>query len=196
MAHCWPSPAIFRPARSSLRRCCSAARCSRSKASSAPGRRSPPRAPPLNRLSRAFESVGEQRLYTALPAPKGLIEVEEVGLRGREGKPILIGISFKAEPGKILGIIGPSGSGKTTLGKIIVGALAPTVGAVRIDGARMTDWDQDELGRYIGYMPQESSLFEGTIKENISRFDAAPATTRTQSDRQGRGRRGEGSRGP
>ncbi|HUP66680.1 MAG TPA: type I secretion system permease/ATPase [Sphingomicrobium sp.] len=124
----------------------------------------------LHRLSRAFESVGEQRLYTALPAPTGLIDVEEVGLRGREGKPILIGISFKAEPGKVLGIIGASGSGKTTLGKIIVGALEPTVGAVRIDGARLSDWDQDELGRHIGYMPQESSLFEGTIKENISRF--------------------------
>jgi ATP-binding cassette subfamily C protein len=125
----------------------------------------------VHRLTRAFETIGEQRLYTALPAPNGLIEVEEVGMRGRDAKPILIGISFKAEPGKILGIIGPSGSGKTTLGKIMVGALAPTVGAVRMDGARFTDWDQDELGKYIGYMPQESSLFEGTIKENISRFD-------------------------
>ena len=127
----------------------------------------------LQRLTRAFEAVGEQRLYTALPAPKGLIDVEEVGMRGRDAKPILIGVNFKAEPGKILGIIGPSGSGKTTLGKIIVGALAPTIGAVRIDGARLTDWDQDELGKHIGYMPQESSLFEGTIKENISRFDRA-----------------------
>ena len=127
----------------------------------------------LQRLTRAFETISEQRLYTALPAPKGLIDVEEVGLRAREGKPILVGISFKAEPGKVLGIIGPSGSGKTTLGKIIVGALAPTVGAVRIDGARLSDWDQDELGQHIGYMPQESSLFEGTIKENISRFAVA-----------------------
>ena len=65
---------------------------------------------------------------------------------GRDGRPILMGISFRAEPGKILGIIGPSGSGKTTLGKIIVGAIQPTIGAVRIDGARLTDWDQDELG--------------------------------------------------
>jgi len=124
----------------------------------------------VRRLGQAFEAAGEQRHYTALPAPKGLIEVEEVGMRGRDSKPILIGIGFKAEPGKILGIVGPSGSGKTTLGKIIVGALAPTVGTVRIDGARLTDWDQDELGKHIGYMPQESSLFEGTIKENISRF--------------------------
>lgn len=125
----------------------------------------------VHRLTKAFETLGEQRLYTALPAPEGLVDVEEVGMRGREGKPILLGISFRAEPGKILGIIGPSGSGKTTLGKILVGAIQPTVGAVRVDGARITDWDQDELGKHVGYMPQEPSLFEGTIKENICRFD-------------------------
>ena len=122
------------------------------------------------RLTRTFESMDEQRVYTALPAPTGLLQVEEVGVRGREGRPILVGISFRAQPGQILGIIGPSGSGKTTLGKVIVGAIQPTIGTVRIDGARLTDWDQDELGKYLGYMPQEPSLFEGTIKENIARF--------------------------
>jgi ATP-binding cassette subfamily C protein len=125
----------------------------------------------VHRLTRAFETIAEQRLYTALPAPEGLMDVEEVGMRGRDGRPILLGISFRAEPGKILGIIGPSGSGKTTLGKILVGAMQPTVGTVRVDGARVSDWDQDELGRHVGYMPQEPSLFEGTIKENISRFE-------------------------
>ena len=53
----------------------------------------------------------------------------------------------------------------------MVGALQPTIGTVRIDGAKLTDWDQDELGKYFGYMPQESSLFEGSIKENIARFE-------------------------
>jgi PrtD family type I secretion system ABC transporter len=125
------------------------------------------------RLSRAFENSEEQRIYTTLPAPAGVLQVEEVGLRGREGRPILVGVSFRAEPGQILGIIGPSGSGKTTLGKILIGALQPTVGTVRLDGARLTDWDQDELGKYLGYMPQEPSLFEGTIKENIARFARA-----------------------
>jgi ATP-binding cassette subfamily C protein len=123
------------------------------------------------RLSRALENVGEPRVYTALPEPKGELLVQEVGLRNRDGRTLLLGISFRADPGKILGIIGPSGSGKTTLGKLLVGAMQPTVGAIRVDGAKISDWDQDELGRYIGYMPQEPSLFEGTIKENIARFN-------------------------
>ncbi len=122
------------------------------------------------RLGRAFDNLEEPRIYTALPVPKGELQVEEVGVRGREGRPILVGVTFRADPGQILGIIGPSGSGKTTLGKILVGAVQPTVGTVRIDGARLTDWDQDQLGQYFGYMPQEPSLFEGTIKENIARF--------------------------
>ncbi len=130
----------------------------------------------VHRLSQALEGLDEQRLYTALPSPEGVLQVEEVGLRGRDNRPILVGVSFRTDPGKVLGIIGPSGSGKTTLGKILVGALQPTVGTVRLDGARLTDWQQDELGRHIGYMPQEPSLFEGSIKENIARF-AKPVDT-------------------
>ena len=122
------------------------------------------------RLSHALETIGEPRVYTALPAPRGDLLVQEVGLRNRDGRTLLLGISFHAEPGKVLGIIGASGSGKTTLGRLLVGAVQPTVGTVRVDGAKISDWDQDELGRHIGYMPQESSLFEGTIKENIARF--------------------------
>jgi PrtD family type I secretion system ABC transporter len=127
----------------------------------------------VNRLTRNIETLGEQRLYTALPPPEGLLKVEEVGLRGRDGRPILFGMSFVAEPGHILGVIGPSGSGKTTLGRILIGAVQPTVGTVRLDGASLTDWNQDELGKHLGYMPQEPSLFEGSIKDNIARFSRA-----------------------
>src|SRR5207302_6541398 len=122
------------------------------------------------RLSQALENLDEERIYTVLPAPEGVLQVEEVGVRGRDGRPGLVGVSFRADPGNVLGIIGPSGSGKTTLGKILIGALQPTVGTVRIDGARLTDWEPDDLGKHFGYMPQEPSLFEGTIKENIARF--------------------------
>ena len=129
----------------------------------------------VHRLSDVLENIGEQRVHTALPAPKGLIEAEAVGVRGNDGRPILMGVGFRAEPGKIVGIIGPNGSGKSTLGRVLVGAIQPVVGAVRLDGARLTDWAESDLGRHIGYMPQEPSLFEGTIKENISRF-ARPST--------------------
>ena len=129
----------------------------------------------VHRLTNVLENLGGERIYTALPAPKGEIEVEGVGVRGPDGRGILMGISLRAQPGKILGIIGPNGSGKSTLGKVLVAAIQPTVGAVRLDSARLTDWDPAVLGAHVGYMPQEPSLFEGTIKENISRF-ARPAT--------------------
>jgi PrtD family type I secretion system ABC transporter len=124
----------------------------------------------VHRLSHVLENLRNERVHTALPQPRGVIEVENAGVRGGDGRPILVGINLRAEPGKILGIIGPNGSGKSTLGRILVGAVEPIIGAVRIDGARLTDWDRTELGRHIGYMPQEPSLFEGTIKENVSRF--------------------------
>lgn len=123
-----------------------------------------------HRLSETLAHAEDLRSYTALPEPEGRIEVEDVGLRGRDGRPILLGVSFDLGAGTVLGIIGPSGSGKTTLGKIIVGALQPTIGTVRVDGARLADWEPDVLGRHVGYMPQEPSLFEGTVKENIARF--------------------------
>jgi ATP-binding cassette subfamily C protein len=124
----------------------------------------------LERLSR---ELARPRLdlaeRTALPAPEGKLDVEQVSVRASD-RVLLAGISFSAQPGEFIGVIGPSGSGKTTLAKVITGALQPDIGNVRIDGARRQDWDPDLLGRSIGYLPQEPSLFEGSIKENISRF--------------------------
>ena len=125
----------------------------------------------LARLAEALAQPSDsERIRTALPKPEGRLEVEQVGVRGADGKPILLGVSVAVAPGEVLGIIGPSGSGKTTLAKVIAGALVPDVGTVRIDGAQRSDWEPDLLGAHVGYLPQEPSLFEGTIKENISRF--------------------------
>ncbi len=128
----------------------------------------------LARLTETLrEDVEVDRVRTLLPDPVGRIDVEQVGVRGADGRPVLLGMTFSTSPGEILGIIGPSGSGKTTLAKVVAGALEADVGIVRIDGAQRSDWEQDALGRFIGYLPQEPSLFEGTIKDNIARFQAA-----------------------
>jgi ATP-binding cassette subfamily C protein len=125
------------------------------------------------RLFDFYNRTGEgNRMRTALPRPEGRLDVEQVGLRGANGQPILFGLSVTLNPGEILGVIGPSGAGKTSLAKLSCGALKPDAGTIRIDGAQFFDWDQDELCRHIGYLPQEPSLFEGTIKDNISRFAA------------------------
>jgi PrtD family type I secretion system ABC transporter len=124
------------------------------------------------KLSEQFpEAPHREEIRTALPTPKGLIEVEKVVVSSPdESRPILTGVTLRAEPGQILGIVGPSGSGKSTLARVIAGAVAPDLGVVRIDGAPYDAWEAAKLGRHIGYMPQEPSLLDGTVKENISRF--------------------------
>ena len=131
----------------------------------------------LARLSATLSRDNQsERPRTQLPKPEGRLDVEGVGVRSAPGAPpIIADITFQAIPGDLIGVIGPSGSGKTTLAKVIAGAVVPQAGNVRIDGAQRADWDQDFLGRCIGYLPQEPSLFEGSIKDNISRFDAAGA---------------------
>jgi ATP-binding cassette subfamily C protein len=137
-------------------------------------------------LRRLAEALGQpfdaDRTRTSLPDPKGAVAVENIGVRGGEGQIVLNGVSFTADPGEVLGIIGPSGSGKTTLARVIVGAIVPEIGNVRIDGAQRADWDADTLGRHFGYLPQEPSLFEGTIKENVSRFAPWASTTDESTD--------------
>jgi ABC-type protease/lipase transport system fused ATPase/permease subunit len=82
-------------------------------------------------------------------------------------------IDFSVEPGEMLGIIGPTASGKTTLANLLVGILRPRAGHVRLDGADVADWDADDLGQHIGYLPQDIELFGGTVGENIARMGEA-----------------------
>ncbi|MGA0544540.1 type I secretion system permease/ATPase [Brevundimonas sp. VNH65] len=114
-----------------------------------------------------------QRTRTRLPDPEGRVAVENISVRlTGEQAPQLAGVRFRLEPGQVLGIVGASGSGKTTLARLLVGALVPDAGSLRLDGAEYEAWEADDLARHIGYLPQSPSLFEGSIRENISRFQA------------------------
>jgi ATP-binding cassette subfamily C protein len=119
---------------------------------------------------------------TELPAPKGGVSAEDVIYylpNARDGTPPLIKrISFSVRAGETLAIIGPSQAGKSTLARLLVGAIDPRSGAIRIDGADIRNWDREKLGPHIGYLSQEVELFPGTVAQNIARFD--PAATSEQ----------------
>ena len=125
----------------------------------------------LNNLVKLFPAKPMNVAGTQLPAPTGALALEQVAVRAPGEGPILLrGVSLRLAPGEILGVIGPSGAGKTTLARVACGAITPDAGTVRLDGASLLDWDGDRLGRHIGYVPQDSALIAGTIKDNISRF--------------------------
>jgi ATP-binding cassette subfamily C exporter for protease/lipase len=109
----------------------------------------------------------------ALTKPQGHITLEAV-TAAPPGCPVAIikNLSFSLVPGDVLGVIGPSGSGKTTLARLMVGVWPVAVGKVRLDGADLHQWNKDELGPSIGYLPQDIELFAGTVSENIGRFGA------------------------
>ncbi|MBL0946696.1 type I secretion system permease/ATPase [Brevundimonas sp.] len=125
------------------------------------------------------------RVTTALPTPEGRLELEQVTVRlpGSEA-PQLRGITLALEPGQVLGVIGPSGSGKTTLARVVAGAIPPTSGSVRLDGADYEAREGDTLAEYIGYLPQVPGLFAGSVKDNISRFRSALGIGSEQIDRE------------
>lgn len=127
----------------------------------------------FDRLNKAFEMMGESSNKMKLPAPEGRIEAQGLFFApANTNKYTLRSVSFQVEPGETLVVIGQSGSGKTTLAKLISGAWEASSGMVRIDGANIKDWDRDQLGSYIGYLPQDIELFSGTIRQNIGRMDS------------------------
>lgn len=125
----------------------------------------------FNRLEGMLKEFPLPQKSMALPAPNGFLSVEGV-IAGapRSTIQILKGVSFRVAPGGSLAIVGPSASGKTTLARLLVGIWPSMQGKVRLDGNDIYQWDKEELGQYIGYLPQTVELFEGTIAENVSRF--------------------------
>ena len=123
------------------------------------------------RLDDLLEAHPARSETLKLPRPLGAVSVESLVL-GAPGSrdPILKGLAFRVPHGSLVAVIGPSAAGKSTLARALVGVWAPLNGAVRLDGAEVHRWDKEELGQWLGYLPQDVELFEGTIAENIARF--------------------------
>ncbi|MBV7409618.1 type I secretion system permease/ATPase [Maritimibacter sp. DP1N21-5] len=126
----------------------------------------------LNRLKDTLASLDLDDDYVELPAPTQNVKLEGVTVVAPVSGAVLVSdVSFALEAGDAVGLIGPSGGGKTSLAKAIVGIWPLLRGHVRLDDADLSQWREDALGMRIGYLPQDVALMDGTVAENISRFD-------------------------
>lgn len=124
-----------------------------------------------DRLNTLLLQIPAEKERMQLPEPQGRIQLENAVVVPPGAKvPVIKGINLAIEKGDVVGIIGPSGAGKSTLVRAILGIWPTANGAIRLDGAEVFSWDREHLGDFIGYLPQDIELFEGTISENIARF--------------------------
>jgi ATP-binding cassette subfamily C protein len=123
------------------------------------------------RLGHILAAMPPQPTPLALPAPRRMLTLEQV-FAGAPGQPqpIIHGVSLSLLAGQALGVIGPSASGKSTLARVLTGVWHPLRGSVRLDGSELGQWSDEARGRFIGYLPQDIALFDGTVAENIARF--------------------------
>lgn len=131
----------------------------------------------LRRLREVLVVADAEEEKMDLPLPDKGITVEQLfcGPFG-ETMPYVQNVTLELQAGDGLGVIGPSGSGKSTFARALVGVTSPLKGVIRFDGAELSQWDSEKRGEFIGYLPQDLQLFDGTIAENVARFreDAAP----------------------
>lgn len=124
------------------------------------------------RLTQLLVLLPETATSVSLPAPKSALSVESISVTPPgERRMVVQDATFALEKGVGLGIVGPSASGKSSLVRAIAGIWLPVRGTVRLDGATLDQWSPEELGKHIGYLPQDVQLFDGTIAENIARFE-------------------------
>jgi PrtD family type I secretion system ABC transporter len=124
------------------------------------------------RLLKLLALVPEQTPVVALPKPTHRLEVEGLWVSAPgQRTTILQNVSFTLKAGDGLGVIGPSASGKSSLARTLVGVWLPRRGTVRLDGAELDQWLPDTLGCHLGYLSQDIELFDGTVAQNIARFD-------------------------
>ena len=126
-------------------------------------------------LGRYLAATPQYAPLADLPVPQSRLVVQGLTVTPTGAKqPVIRNVSFRLDPGQVLGVIGLSGSGKSTLARALLGYHAPSGGEIRLDGATLDQYDPDRLGRHIGYLPQVVTLFTGTVSENIARMAEAP----------------------
>lgn len=124
------------------------------------------------RLNRLLISLPARGRPMRLKDPTQRLSVEAVSVVPPGDQRVIVqDVTFMLEAGSGLGVIGPSGSGKSSLIRALVGVWQPARGKVRLDAAALDQWTPDDLGRHIGYLPQDVELFAGTVAQNISRFE-------------------------
>ncbi|WP_372799793.1 type I secretion system permease/ATPase [Paracoccus seriniphilus] len=127
------------------------------------------------RLSRLLTRQPPPAAKTPLPRPEARLDVRQLSVAPPgQGIATLRGVSFSVAPGQAMGVIGPSGAGKSTLARALIGAWPVGAGSIRLGGATLDQYDPDVLGSLIGYLPQQVTLFDGTIAENIARLAPDP----------------------
>lgn len=126
------------------------------------------------RLKALLDETPVARQITPLQVTSGTLEVDRVGfLPLGSDRAVLKAISFEVKPAEVLAIVGPSGAGKSSLARLLVGVRAPTSGGVFLDGHNVHLWERESFGSSVGYLPQSTTLLEGTVGENIARMQAA-----------------------
>jgi len=124
-----------------------------------------------DRLGELLNQIPKDADTMSLPAPTGKLSAEQVMVVPPGSKNIVVrGVNMELDAGEALGIVGPSASGKSCLARALLGIWPTYSGKVRLDGADIFTWDRAELGPYVGYLPQDIELFDGSISENICRF--------------------------
>ena len=124
------------------------------------------------RVEKQLQQMPQTPQRFSLPRMHGHLTVADV-YASPLGSPeiVLKGLNFSLAPGQAVGVVGPSASGKSTLARTLVGVWPLRRGEIRLDGAALDQWDRDQVGQHIGYLPQDIELFDGSIAENIARFD-------------------------
>ncbi|WP_299084650.1 type I secretion system permease/ATPase [uncultured Ruegeria sp.] len=126
-------------------------------------------------LNKFLDQTPPEVARTKLPVPAANLKAKSLTvIPPGSNTPTLRNVTLSLEPGKALGVIGKSGSGKTTLAKALLGLWPPAAGEIRLGGATLDQYDATDLGRHIGYLPQQVTLFNGTVAENIARMSENP----------------------